>query len=81
MSEAKSYCQERVERLLKELQYEVTRGMLQGELPSEHMGFRFFVPVSKEMPNGIVACEFQTRPVPMGHYSPDDLEPRLRVVK
>ena len=52
---------ERIERLLHELEYEVTRGIMEHEI-DETMGFRFVVPVSRAIPNGIVACEFRTRP-------------------
>ncbi len=71
---------QRVERLLNELRYEIERGMIEGDV-DEHLVFRFYVPVSKKIPNGIVTCEFRTRPVPRYHMSPDDLEPRLRLVK
>jgi hypothetical protein len=81
MSEAKNYRMERVERLLKELQYEVTRGMIEGEFESEEIGFRFYVPVSKSIRNGVVACEFRTRPMPSVQARMDDLQPRLKVIK
>jgi len=53
--------QERIERLLKELEHEVVRGMMQGEI-SEWLTFTFFVPVSKEIEKGVVKCEFKTQP-------------------
>ena len=71
---------ERIEKLLHELRYEVERGMMERDV-DEHLTFRFVVGTSRKIPNGVVACEFRTRPTPMGHFSPDDLEPRLRVVK
>lgn len=80
MDESKNYRKERVERLLNELQYEVTRGIMEGDL-DEDMGFRFIVPVSKKIPDGIVSCEFRTRPTMRWALSPDDLTPRLHVVK
>ena len=78
----RNYRQERIERLLKELQYEVERGMMEGEV-DECLSFRFWVPVSKAIPNGVVACEFRTKPVPKYMYDPLDGTdgPRLRVVK
>lgn len=80
-TEAKpNYRMERIERLLRELEYEVTRGMMEGEI-DESIGFEFFVPISKRVPNGVVGCRFQTRPMhsyamPLGHA-----EPRLKIVK
>lgn len=56
------YRKERIERLLSELRYEVTRGMMDGEI-EEELGFRFLVPVSKHFKRGAVTCEFRTRPV------------------
>ena len=72
--------QERIERLLKELEYEVTRGMLDKEI-GEEMGFRFYVPISNKIPDGVVFCEFRTRPVPRYYMHPDDLQPRLKIVR
>lgn len=80
MGDKPNYRQERIERLLEELRYEVTRGMLDREI-DEHLGFRFTVPISQHFKNGVVACEFRTRPMPAYSFSLDDHEPRLRVVK
>ncbi len=52
---------ERIERLLRELEYEVTRGIMEREI-DEEIGFRFVVPISQKIPGGIVGCEFRTRP-------------------
>jgi hypothetical protein len=79
MPENPNIRQERIERLLKELQYEVTRGMLEKDIPEE-MGFRFFVPISNKIVDGVVACEFRTRPVPRYAMGPDDMTPRLKLV-
>lgn len=73
-----SYRQERIERLLKELQYEVSRGMVEGEI-DETLSFTFIVPISKSLPRGVVHCRFQTRP--MLSYFLNYEEPRLKVVK
>jgi hypothetical protein len=75
-----NYRQQRVERLLDELRYEITRGMMEGEL-DEELGYRFYVPVSKAIPNGVVFCEFRARPIPGHAMRPDFMEPKLRVVK
>lgn len=71
---------ERIEKLLHELRYEVERGMMEADI-DETMGFRFYVPISKVIPDGVVFCEFRTRPVPRHAMHPDDLQPRLRLVK
>lgn len=71
--------QERIERLLHELRYEVERGMMEGEV-DEHLGFRFIVPTSKTFHGGVVECRFETRPVQHARYIGIE-EPRLRVVK
>jgi hypothetical protein len=78
MRETANIRQERIERLLHELRYEVERGMMEREI-DETMGFQFVVPISRAIPNGIVLCEFRTRPVP-SYYAPYE-EPRLRLVK
>ena len=52
---------ERIERLLRELEYEVTRGIMEREI-DEEIGFRFVVPNSRKIPSGLVFCEFRTRP-------------------
>jgi len=70
--------QERIERLLHELEYEVTRGMMENEI-DEHMGFRFYVPISRKIPDGVVFCEFRTRPILRYCMTHDD-QPRLKVV-
>lgn len=72
--------QERIEKLLNELRYEIERGMLEHEV-DETLTFRFNVPLSTSIPDGVVFCEFRTRPIPRYAMSPSDLEPRLRVVK
>lgn len=71
---------ERIERLLSELRYEMTRGMLENEI-EEEMGFRFVVPVSRNIPDGVVQCEFRTRPVPRGYAFMEATDGRLTVVK
>jgi hypothetical protein len=80
MSDPTNFRKERIEKLLYELKYEVTRGMLEGDI-QEEMVFSFVVTISKAIPDGIVRCEFRTRPVPRHSMHIDDLQPRLRVVK
>lgn len=71
---------ERIERLLHELKYEVIRGMMEGEI-DEHVGMRFYVPTSKTIPNGVVFCEFKTRPMPYFAITPEELTPKLQIIK
>ena len=80
MSDKSNVRQERIERLLHELRYEVERGMLEREI-SEEIGFRFYVPISNSIPDGVVFCEFRTRPILRWHMDPDNLQPRLTVVE
>ncbi len=64
---------ERIEKLLNELSYEVERGMMEREV-DEHLGFRFYVPISSKIPDGVVFCEFRTRPIPRYAMSPESME-------
>lgn len=75
-----NYRMERIERLLKELRYECERGMMDGEI-DEQIGYRFYVPISKAIPDGVVFCEFRTRPVSHYYMHPDDMQPRLQIAK
>lgn len=58
------YRMERIQRLLDELKYEITRGMMEQQI-DETIGFSFIIPVSTQIKGGVVWCEFRTRPV---HY-------------
>lgn len=78
--EQPNYRMERVERLLTELRYEVERAMMEGDIEDETLSFRFIVPRSKEIPSGVVMCEFTTRPMPAA-YVPFCGQAKLRVVK
>lgn len=80
MADPTNFRRERIEKLLHELRYEVERGMLERDI-DEEMEFRFYVPISNKIPDGVVFCEFRTRPVPRHAVSPEDMQPRLRVVK
>ncbi len=75
-----NFRKERIEKLLYELRYEVERGMLEGDI-DETLQFRFHVPISRAIPDGVVFCRFETRPIPRHYMSPDDMQPRLRLVK
>ena len=80
MSDGTNIRWERIQKMLRELRYEVERGMMEGEL-DEWLSYRFYVPTSKAIHDGVVFCEFRTRPVPRHMMHPDDLEPRLKLVK
>lgn len=80
MADPTNFRRERIEKLLHELRYEVERGMMERDL-DEEMGFRFYVPISNKIPNGVVFCEFRTRPIPRHAMDPSDLQPRLKLVK
>ena len=69
----------RIKRMLADLRHEIERGMMEREI-DEHICYQFYVPVSQKIPDGVVFCEFRTRPLPRGLVSPNDLEPRLKLV-
>ena len=52
---------ERIERLLAELKYELTRGMMEREI-DENLGMSFVVPTSKTGAGRVVQCDFRTYP-------------------
>jgi hypothetical protein len=70
---------ERIEKLLAELRYEIERGMINREI-EEEIGYQFYVPISSKIPDGVVFCEFRTRPIPHYQVGPWH-EPRLKLVK
>lgn len=71
---------ERIEQLLQQLRYEIEVGMMQHEI-DETISFEFAVPLSRAIPDGIVLCRFQTRPMPRHAFGLSHTTPRLRVVK
>jgi hypothetical protein len=80
MTDPTNFRRERIEKLLHELRYEVERGMLERDI-DEEMTFRFYVPISNKIRDGVVFCEFRTRPIPRGYMDPAHIEPRLKLVK
>jgi hypothetical protein len=83
VAETANIRQERIERPLSELRYEIERGMIEREI-GEEMTFQFIVPLSSKIPDGVVWCRFQTRPVHRHDVLGYDVilyEPRLKVVK
>lgn len=79
MKEDSEFRKNRIEKLLHELKYEITRGMMEREI-EEEMGFRFVVPTSKHFPKGVVWCEFMCYPRPDVNGIVD-AAPRLTLVK
>lgn len=72
---------ERITHLLHELEYEITRGIMEREI-DERLSFRFLIPVSQSVPDGVVMARFHTRPTSridaMGWH---DIEgPKLKLV-
>ena len=82
MPETVNIRQERIEKLLHELRYEIERGLMEREI-AEEMGYRFVFPISQKIPDGVVFCEFRMRPTSRLNVIGDiELnQPRLRVVK
>lgn len=80
-SDPAQYRKKRIERLLEELRYEVTRGMMENEI-EEEIGFQFVVPLSRRYRRGVVFCEFVTQP--LEHFgmapTPPDHGPHLKLV-
>lgn len=74
-----NYRLERIERLLEDLKYEIIRGMMEGEV-DETLTFQFHVPVSKRIKDGVVSCEFRSRPVHRANMN-HEITPKLRVIK
>ena len=80
MSDPTGFRRERIEKLLHELRYEVERGMMDRDI-DETLTFQFYVPISHAIPDGVVFCEFRTRPLPRHMMHPKDLQPRLKIVR
>lgn len=80
MADPTNFRRERIEKLLHELRYEVERGMLERDI-DETLSFQFYVPLSNAIPDGVVFCQFRTRPVHRHEMSMDAMQPRLKLVK
>ena len=76
------YRAERIERLFYELRRELEIGCMEGDI-SETIGFEFVIPVSKEIPGGVVSASFRMRPIHRDSMCGRDLrcEPRIKLVK
>jgi len=78
MADKGQYRMERIERIMDELKYEVTRGMMEREI-DERIGFEFTVPSQEK---DVVVCRFQTEPVDRHTAAGTvNLQPRLKVVE
>ena len=76
-SDATNFRRDRIEKLLYELQYEISRGIIEREI-DETLVFQFYVPNSVNIPRGVVFCEFRSRPTT--GYGLSALGPRLHLV-
>jgi len=74
-----AYRQDRIERLLGDLRHEIERGVINHEI-SEHLSFKFMVPMSKEGPAYVVKCQFELRPIERKLMDLDFDAGRLRVI-
>jgi hypothetical protein len=79
MTDPTNFRRERIEKLLHELRYEVERGMLERDI-DETIEFRFYVPISQAIPDGVVFCKFQTRPIHCYMMEMGAIEPRLKLI-
>lgn len=77
MSDDANIRRERIERLLRELEYEVTRGVMEREI-DPRMGFERVIPGG---PTGYVTMQFHVQPSDGRPSFSQDRMPRLRVVK
>jgi hypothetical protein len=81
MTTEAEYRKERIERLIHELEYELTRGVMDHEI-EESLHWRYIIPVSRKIPNGVVVVQMQMWPatrdtvLPSGHTGP-----RLKLVE
>lgn len=80
MVDATNFRRERIEKLLYELKYEIERGILQEEI-DETILFQFLIPISRSIPDGIIHCQFSSRPMPPYGLTREDFQPRLKLVK
>jgi len=71
---------ERIERLLYELKYEITRGVMEREI-EEQIGFEFLIP-SKRGGEYMVHCHFRTFVEDMRYTNlrSDNCKPNLKLV-
>jgi hypothetical protein len=78
-TKSENYRKERIDRLLHELQYEISRGIMEREI-DETIRFEFVLPFSNVMPGGVVYFKLQARPMMGWDVPPIYQEPRLRLV-
>lgn len=82
MSDSTNFRAERIEKLLNELRYEMTRGIMERDI-DESVSYRFIIPSSHSIPDGVVVFNLETRPILMSQlpFMSHDPEPKLRLVK
>lgn len=80
MTQEAEYRKERIDRLLHELKYEITRGMMEQEI-DEIIGFEFIVPVSQSIKDGVIICKFETTPMPHYHLRLGNKKMNLKLVE
>ena len=71
-----NYRWERIERLFNELQHEISRGVMEGEI-EPHLGFKFALPHKDH----VMYYEFRSIATERGMLPPDINKPELKVVK
>lgn len=76
MGDDASFRRDRIERLLRELEYEITRGVMGREI-EPRMGMEKIIPGG---PTGYVTMRFDVRPSDGRSFMSGDQMPRLRVV-
>lgn len=74
-----NYRAERIERLFRELKYEVTRGIMEREIDIS-IGFRFYVPNPDGGDSSPIRCEFRSEPDPYNFYGDETRDPQLKVI-
>ena len=77
---SKEFRMERIEKLLYELTYEITRGLHENEI-DETMEFSKIHGKSRSIPDGVVRMHFSVRPIPRWHLFPSDHDAKLKIVK
>lgn len=73
---------ERIERMLKELRYEIERGIMENEI-EEELHYNFAIPISRKITDGVVFFELRMLPMKRINALCQHIynEPRIRLVK
>ena len=73
-----NYRKERIERLFYELRRELEIGCMEKDI-QESIGFEFVIPVSREIPDGVVYARFDMRPVHRDSIMGRQINPESRL--